>query len=126
MPASPPLMPTMIFPSIASGAMVIEWPVPLSATLVFHRPAPVSASSASSTPSREPTNTRVVENRDAAIGRPESRSGAGPRASAGHDSRACRPLRGSSAVTVVGGSVTYIRPSATIGEVSTEPSPLTW
>jgi len=37
-----------------------------------------------------------------------------------------RPFRGSSAVTVVGGSVMNILPSATMGEVSTSPSLRTW
>jgi len=43
---TPPLMPTTIFPSSASGAMVTEWPSPLSAIFVSQRFAPVSASSA--------------------------------------------------------------------------------
>ena len=46
MPASPPLMPTMILPSRASGAPVIEWPVLLSATTVSQRRAPDLASRA--------------------------------------------------------------------------------
>ncbi|HQZ38838.1 MAG TPA: hypothetical protein PLH72_07340 [Vicinamibacterales bacterium] len=50
-------MPTITLPFTASGAMVIEWPVPLSATWVSHRTAPVPASSATSAPSSEPTNT---------------------------------------------------------------------
>ena len=46
MPASPPLVPTMTFPSIARGASVNEWPVALSATCVSQRTDPEAASSA--------------------------------------------------------------------------------
>ncbi len=57
MPASPPLMPTITLSFTASGAIVIEWPVSLSATGTSQRTAPVCASSAISTPSSEPTKT---------------------------------------------------------------------
>ena len=54
MPASPPLIPTMILPSIASGAAVIEYPSLFSATFVFQRSAPDFASRAIRCASRVP------------------------------------------------------------------------
>ena len=120
-PASAPDTPTITFPSRASGARVRENPIALSATSTSQRTAPDLASSATRWASSVPTYS--VESRMAT---PRFTRGK-PMLStldpiSGDHVHSRFPVRASSAVTVLGGSVTYMTPSATTGLVSMSPS----
>src|SRR5271170_719175 len=89
----------------------------LSATCTFHRTAPVFESSATRCASAVPTKTvspKTATPRLVAY-KPIDTTCSG---STGDQLQIFSPVRRSSAVTVLGGSVRYITPSATIGDDS--------
>src|SRR5271156_4888450 len=89
----------------------------LSATCTFHRTAPVFASSATRCESAVPVKTvspNIATPRLVAY-RPIETTCSGSTADHVHN---LSPVRTSNAVTVLGGSVMYITPSATMGDDS--------
>src|SRR5579863_5636505 len=89
----------------------------LSATCTFQRTAPVFASSATRCESAVPMKTvspRIATPRLVAYKPIETTLGG----RVGDQLHNLSPVRTSSAVTVLGGSVIYITPSATIGDAS--------
>ncbi len=128
MPASPPLMPMITFPSRASGAAVMLWPVLLLATSTSQRTAPERVSRATRCASSVPTYSMSSRMAGPRFVRPKPnvRSSFG---SARSYFQSSRPARRSSAFTAwiwLPGSVRYITPSATSGDVCSVPGASAW
>ena len=111
MPASPPLMPTIIFAVDRQRRDALCSSPACNRQLWRHqRTAPDFASSATRWQSSVPTYSVSPSTADAAIHASEADGSDSPWESVA-PSPQCRPVCRSSAVTMVGGSVTYITPS---------------
>ena len=97
----------------------------LSSTVTSHRSAPDFASSAARWPAIDPAYTMSSSTATPRFtgGDPITITSSGIFGVQVHSGR---PVRTSSAVTVLGGSVMYITPSTTSGEVSKTPAARSW